>query len=407
MSEERDPMEELFRKGSGESQFEFQEADWSDLEKRLDRELPTPGSHFWGHVLLGLFIISLPWWPWSIDSKPYPKVSSDVQSQESIIEKSPSTDVPSENIVDSDEATSGDVEVAVDKNADESTVNHTQRTAIASSNKQPKTESNTTELRQTTYASPESNPVDKRAESTVNWEAAQLFPKSLHNISAAPTSLPLWPSFTVNEKPETTSEEAVISTPISNRNYRILSPFLLVGMEYGGTQMDNSPRLGYRAGLGVRYRPFQAFSINAAFLYANVAYTAYGDEYVFANGAPPGIVLDWTDGICEMYEIPIDINWHPTLNSSIGVGVRSYLIQRQEYDLYFHNYSGAESKYNYVVEENHTAWAPHLYFTAGYFFDLWNKGGLEIQPFYQLPLTGIGVGSVEWHSAGASVVVRF
>ncbi|NVK27805.1 MAG: hypothetical protein HWE14_07160 [Flavobacteriia bacterium] len=417
---EHDPMEDLFRDRAESYEYPFNEKDWSALEARLDREMPARGGNFWGYVLSTLLLVSIPWWPWNIEnhqSAPSNKTEQIAPNQNgtpSVSEAVPTmtegeiaNSTSSENDLQ-ENATSSSIQTPRNTNSEVSpqTNNTTTSNLAANSNTNVTNGTNAAPMREVVQSEEKRKAIDllalnskslNRNEMTLE---SQLIPNeetpwTIEELILSPVNL--------------TSEDDggdIVSTDDKLRDWQVWSPYVLVGTEYGGTQMNNSPSLGFRAGAGIRYRPFEQWSASIGVNYANIGYTAYGDEYNLQYDLPVYHNLDWTDGHCYMFEFPVEVRWHPLEWLNIGTGLRSYYIQKETYDLYVKYDYGPIEKHGVTYEDPHSSLMAHWILSAGFAIPV-GSDYIEINPFYQIPLKGLGHGSVWWHSAGVSMMYLF
>ncbi|NVK04667.1 MAG: hypothetical protein HWD92_07580 [Flavobacteriia bacterium] len=408
---EHDQMEEFFRDRAENYDYPFNERDWEALEARLDREMPTRGGNFWGQVLAGILIISLPWWPWTQD-QPTPLVKSTnsitTVTTPTILEENPSStplEATTETHASPDAMSSPIATSEVSTPLNQNEINTPRASENASGN--------------TSNALSIGNAVQRSSFVPLEQERLGF---AQHTVLSSPFRVPNYytPSvkgdYTSSSTPSksklpSTSDEAVVEIP-KERDWQVFRPYVALGMEYAGTQMNNSPQLGYRAGAGIQIQPLRQFSLSLGVNYANIGYTAYEREFYPDQEVYTSIVnaqyehISWADGTCTMWEVPVVVRWHPTRWLNVGTGLRSYIIAREEYDLYVSSQYAPVQKSTVVYEENHSALWAHWTINAGFQIPL-GSDYLEIQPFYQIPLRGLGTGNVEWHSAGVSLRYLF
>lgn len=425
---ELDPMEKFFRENVENHNYPFDEKDWLALEAKLDREMPVKGGNFWGQALAVLFLVTIPWWPWSIDSNKHysgaeveqtvPGIETPVSTDASSTIATESSNPPPEVAADSAVETSTDLS-SLTKSVSTSTTSATANISEANANNQhPIRESH---ANSTLTAKPSAVITSEPDHSTSeNTDGSKL---STERIRENPLQLSYkWLDHSVAEEDmgfiptypyaDSTSAQEGVASSISEEHiekptddFQRWRPFVLYGVEYGGTQMDREPKFGYRAGLGVRYFPIKQLSVSVGANYGYIGYSSYGEEYDIDYTFPDGTSINWTDGTCLMYEIPIEARWHPTTWLNVGAGITSYFIETQYYDVYLDTYYG-QHVYNAKLEDNETEWFGHLKLSAGFDIPL-GRDYVEIEPFYQVPLKGIGFGNTWWKSAGVTVRYLF
>lgn len=393
---ERDPMEDFFRDRAEDYDYPFNEKDWDALEARLDRELPVRGSQFWGQVLAGILLVSIPWWPWT-NEQPTPIMNGIATEAPMPIEAS------EEPVVESN---STQQPMSRTDNVDSDVVTYEQSAASSAS-----LSSNNREPQNVITNEARTEALNSRTEiSGVVLTSRSIWPVQSLNVFNSDINRPI-DAISQDEDPiSDIPDESVISRP--SRDWKVWQPFIQFGGEYAGTQMDNSPQFGYRLGFGIRYQPLRYLSVSTGLNYANVGYTAYTEEefeadYFISTGTnTPYGQFSWVDGNCLMLEVPIEVRWHPLKWLNVGTGIRNYFVQSEIYDAYYNDPVFGGSKTTYTNASGGSFWAAHLMFNVGFDIPV-GRNTIELQPFYQIPLKPVGSGNVEWRSAGITARYLF
>ncbi|MET0244080.1 MAG: hypothetical protein ABW174_11460, partial [Flavitalea sp.] len=118
-------------------------------------------------------------------------------------------------------------------------------------------------------------------------------------------------------------------------------------------------------------------------------------------------------GNCLMYEIPISVKYdlRNTYRSNwfITAGFSSYFMKTEKYDmLYLYTSSGSTAVHDYEYKNSDKSYFSQLRLTGGYTYKLPRNFGLRIEPYFNLPVSGIGSGKLKLVSAGlnAGIVKR-
>jgi len=119
------------------------------------------------------------------------------------------------------------------------------------------------------------------------------------------------------------------------------------------------------------------------------------------------------DAKCDVIEIPIGLSYYANGYRNSGffadLGVSSYMLHSEWYGFeYDQPLVSRPERYKEVTEEDENT---HLVgvgrFAIGYQKVLSNKTSLQIAPYLQFPLTGIGAGQVNLYSSGVQIAVKF
>lgn len=185
-----------------------------------------------------------------------------------------------------------------------------------------------------------------------------------------------------------------------------------VGSILGTIGILNPAEIRPRFGLTTEYRLNNgklAFGTGAYF--NRVCYEADGEQYEAKEGF-------WVDDVkassvearCDVIEIPVFATYYPNgaLNSGLffGGGLTSYLMIKEDFKFEYN-----ESRPNQKKEWQEKGTNNHLFgmgqINFGYQRAVARRSVLQVQGFVQVPLTGIGQGSVNLWTVGASVNYQF
>lgn len=159
------------------------------------------------------------------------------------------------------------------------------------------------------------------------------------------------------------------------------------------------------AGIGYMYK--NRLSVRAGFYNADKLYSASPAAY----NAPPGFYTYYpylvkVDASCRVYEIPLAVSYHFGAGKRhswfAGTSVSSYIMKRETYD-----YSYKTSAWSNTVQQRKwtlTNRNQHLFsvlgLSAGYQYVLNKKLSFIAEPYFRMPLTGVGYGKVKLNSTG-------
>ncbi|MBB5397773.1 hypothetical protein [Mucilaginibacter sp. AK015] len=167
-------------------------------------------------------------------------------------------------------------------------------------------------------------------------------------------------------------------------------------------------KVGTNAGLLLTVGVSKKWSITTGAIYADKPYLSdfanYSTAYKFATD-PVSVSAS-----CIVLDIPLNVGYQIYNKGgnkfSLGTGLSSYFMLRENYTFnYAGAYPGGPATYNIRNQNKHIMGVLNLNMT--YQRELSSKFGLGIQPYYKLPLTGIGYGQVNLKSAGVAVGVTW
>lgn len=169
-----------------------------------------------------------------------------------------------------------------------------------------------------------------------------------------------------------------------------------------------SQKVGTNAGILLTVGVARKWSITTGAIYADKPYLANFANYTTAYkfGTNPESV----SASCTVLDIPINVGYlvyNKGVNKfSLGTGLSSYFMLRENYTFnYAGGSSGGPATYDIRNKNQHILGILNLNVT--YQREISSKFGVAVQPYYKIPLTGIGYGQVNLKSAGVAVGVTW
>lgn len=170
-------------------------------------------------------------------------------------------------------------------------------------------------------------------------------------------------------------------------------------------------RGGAKSGLLLEYQPFERWSFFGGAYLAKKRYSADHQEYTVPTGF-------WTNGEkpiginanCNVLEIPIGLRyqWLKRSNNSLflGASLSSYLLLREEYT-YDYEHNDPALRQGWLGKNESKHWFGVSTFSLGYEKKLGNRTAFQLEPYIQLPLSGVGFGKVNLVSYGAYFTLKY
>jgi len=177
------------------------------------------------------------------------------------------------------------------------------------------------------------------------------------------------------------------------------------GPDISAVNINNLGRTELVYGAGIGYIVNKRWSVRAGFYVAKKGYGARSSDYHpparFWNYYPD---LTSIDANCKIYEVPLLVNYSFSRNAKhhwfVSAGLASYFMKKEDYDYISKSPSGEISYNNYTVRNENQHYFSSLKLSAGYEKKLSSKISLTTEPYFNVPLTGIGYGKVKLYSAG-------
>jgi hypothetical protein len=193
---------------------------------------------------------------------------------------------------------------------------------------------------------------------------------------------------------------------------RSLQVGLLYSPDFSQVKYNYNNRIGRNIGLTLGYQLSVAFSINTGLIYTTKNYASSGhDFHLPANCGIDQVSLDFVNGDCYMYEIPLNLRYDFSKEGNtsffISSGLSSYIMKKENYKFYLHDNIGYAREQRNSYETNQGYWLSVLNLSAGLETKISNSFSIQAEPFLKLPLTGIGFGKVDLSSYGMSLSIKY
>lgn len=186
--------------------------------------------------------------------------------------------------------------------------------------------------------------------------------------------------------------------------YRGLSVKLVVSPDYSTVKSTQPDKLGVNYGLLVEYGLTKNLSVAAGLIRSNKFYSAYDIEYY-------GQASDRVDGDCRMWDVPLMLYYtfspHRTWSLYAGLGVSSYLMSKENYVYYVEGGYGNVYTYEKTIRGKNNEWFSMLNLSVGLNKQLNTRWAIQLEPFYKAPLAGVGEGDVSLASLGAFFNLKY
>jgi hypothetical protein len=178
------------------------------------------------------------------------------------------------------------------------------------------------------------------------------------------------------------------------------------GPDLSTVKFQKFSNVGFQVGVLLGYAFNDRFAVEAGALTAKKYYYSDGEYYKTSGSYTPAYArIVAVDGSCRMIEVPVALRYtfsrQKTQSWFATAGVSSYLMQREDYSLdYLYPSSGNISTYYRSYTNKDQYWLAALQLSLGYSTRLGKLGNLRFEPYYSLPLKGMGHGKLPVSSLG-------
>ena len=208
--------------------------------------------------------------------------------------------------------------------------------------------------------------------------------------------------FAPNEKPNEISEPEHLAHKLT------LS--VLAAPDYNGVNNLNNASIGDNFGLLVTFKIAKNWSFSTGGVYAKKLYeTGFGNyspsKNIWDEYYPKSVYAD-----CRVLDIPLNISYSLALGKnttiSFGTGISSYIMLREDYRFSYEEQDSNTAVAYHVVNENQH-WLSVLNFQATFERRINSKVSIGLQPYMKIPMSKIGFAGVKLQSLGMAVVLNW
>ncbi len=184
------------------------------------------------------------------------------------------------------------------------------------------------------------------------------------------------------------------------------------GPDYSFVKTSQPGEVQLAYGAGIAYTFAKRFTIRAGAYAAKKVYTTDSADY------NPDIPLSTyysniqkIKGNCLVYEVPLSLSYDfagKNNHSWFGnAGISSFFMKRETYT-YYYKRNGTDVSREYTINDQNNHLLSVLTLSAGYRYRMNQHISLAAEPYFKLPLGGVGMGNIRLNSAGVlfSAIVR-
>ena len=178
---------------------------------------------------------------------------------------------------------------------------------------------------------------------------------------------------------------------------------VLAGPDFSTVKFQNVKNMGYSVGLLAGYRFNKHISVESGLYWDKKQYYSEGKYFNKSKtNIPSSVQIKDLDGDCSMFEIPVSFRYDFSFSKKgrffATGGLNSYIMKKENYDYSTQDYPGWSRKVSYNNSVNNLF--SILQVSAGYEYKLGKIGSIRVEPYLNIPLKGVGIGSMPISSAG-------
>jgi hypothetical protein len=206
-----------------------------------------------------------------------------------------------------------------------------------------------------------------------------------------------------------TTKDSIISK--NNKNKGSFSFALLAGLDATTVKFRYADKASLSGGIMIGYHFNNNWSIHTGGLYTRKKYKMAGSDFKAPAGSwVANYKLETVDGFCDMWEVPLTVRYtfdtKTKTKAFVSSGLSSYLMTRENYN-YFYYYNGLPVRRNANYPNGKTHLFSILKLSAGWLRETGKNSSFIVEPFANIPLNGLGFGSVKLSSFGVNFSYQF
>ncbi len=182
---------------------------------------------------------------------------------------------------------------------------------------------------------------------------------------------------------------------------------IAAGPAFNEVKNQGFKKAGFDAGLLAGYQLTKKVSLEAGFLYSEKYYFSNG-QYFNMRKMPASMKVLSLSGSSHVFEIPVALKYEIVRKQSSGVfaiaGLSSYLLTKESNN-YVVVVNGAQQNMKGLYKKVSAGFASSVHLGIGYEHNLGKAMSLRAEPYVQVPLKGLGVGTMQVMGAGVRMAV--
>jgi hypothetical protein len=206
----------------------------------------------------------------------------------------------------------------------------------------------------------------------------------------------------------TTKTSAITKTNKTNTAKGIYA-VVLGGPDMSRVSFQSTEQPGYSLGILLGYRFNKRIAIETGLLYDKKFYYSDGEYFDKSKTSIPSWVdIKNLNGNCNMFEIPLSFRYDFSTGTNHGffatAGLSSYLMKKENYTynakVYYPQRPAYDTTYSKSYDKSNNYFFSIVHLSAGYERRIGINTTIRVEPYMNIPLQGIGIGSMSISSAG-------
>jgi hypothetical protein len=211
----------------------------------------------------------------------------------------------------------------------------------------------------------------------------------------------------LNDVPSTVNSKKP-NNEISNKGFYV---GIFGGPDLSSVKLQSVSQLGFSIGVSVGYRFNKRFAVETGLMWDKKYYYSSGEYFNKSEtNIPASVNILNMNGSCNMFEIPLNFRYDfaTTVNHGFYVkgGLSSYLMKKENYSMLL-EHAGYQHDSAYSYNNSSRNIFSILQLSGGYEQKIGMNTNIWIEPYFKIPLQGVGVGSLPISSAGIYIGITY
>ena len=203
-----------------------------------------------------------------------------------------------------------------------------------------------------------------------------------------------------------TNEEKKVAKKEKNKKPNLLSFSLSAGPDVSSVGMDHPGKVRLLTGAGIGYTFRDRLTIRTGFYSASKVYVAQPNDYN-PKETINRLYLTNISANCKVYEIPLSLSYNFGKSEKYKIftsaGISSFIMKKEVYD-YLYEYPSVPNPtswhYYHTVNNKNKHYFSVLSLSAGYQRKINRFLSYTAEPYFKLPMAGVGFGRIKLNSFG-------
>lgn len=182
--------------------------------------------------------------------------------------------------------------------------------------------------------------------------------------------------------------------------------------DMSNVKFTNTNKVGFNAGIQIGYRFADRWTVNTGVIFTRKNYTAHGKDFSAPKGTwLDNVTLDEVEGYCNMFDIPVNVRYDLSTGHKhryfVSTGLSSYLMKKESYHYYYQYTNGTPGYRSREFNSDERHLFSILNVSAGFERKISKRMSVQAEPYFKVPLTGLGYGNLKLNSYGIYFSLRY